>query len=509
MPMNESRRNVMRALAALGLGGVTSRFGVGSAFAQTNPKGRRFVFAYIPGGWDQLLFLDPREHELGGTNEQAYRREVERTHIDTQYIFGPNRLFGQYANGNYFAGKVYRPAGAAAGFVFGPGTVATEQDGKPRPGVNLVQLVERGVPMAIIRGLNMGTLGHEPGYVYMLTGEPAVGNTARGASLPVRVASKMGAAGTLSNEAVTPVLALGIDSFTGDKNGVYGAFSLSSIQDSARLLERAPRLVEHPDVEQRLSDYAKRPTSRLAQATADSAIFRQLHESSARASRLLESRIGQRFAFLSSTDAASEAIRQKYGLSMSSSPTSASALAAFAAQVVKNNLAQFVSLKFVDNFCDSHGGTNAGHMSSLFTAIDAIARLVDDLATTPAGAPLAGSWLDNTTIVVFSEFGRTPMFNHLTLVGRDHHFTNSCLLIGAGIKAGSVIGGTTETGGMQPRVFDFGTYSAMNDDAKVSGEMQRYLLPEDVGATLLASAGLDFAEFRGGKPLWPILLAKP
>jgi hypothetical protein len=45
--------------------------------------------------------------------------------------------------------------------------------------------------------------------------------------------------------------------------------------------------------------------------------------------------------------------------------------------------------------------------------------------------------------------------------------------------------------------------------AASSGPMQRHILPEDIGATLLASAELDYGQYRDGHPLWKVLTATP
>ncbi len=507
-----SRRDVGRSLGLMGLGAATQRFGFQHALAEATPSGRRFIFAYVPGGWDQLLFLDPREHEFGAGSEAAYRKEVARTNIDTQYLYGGNKLKDTYVGGvGYFEAKVHKPKNAAAGFSFGPGvTKVREKDAAP----NLVELAEGGVPMSIIRGINMGTLGHEPGYMYFLTGEPAVGTTARGVSIPIRLASEMGRTGGLA-PVIAPVLALGIDSFTGDRSGTYGAFSLTSILDTGRLLRREESLFEHADVESALKAFSQRKSSKTATSTDDSKILRQLQESRARTAQILDSKISQKFEFLSASDAESQAVREQYGLGQGDRGTKAGAIAAFAAQTIKNGLSQFVSVKFVENFVDSHAGSNGNHLGGLYGAIEAIANLTADLSLSPAPAPLAGSWLDNTTIVVFSEFARTPLFDPLLGTGRGHHISNSCLLIGAGIQPGQVIGATTETGGdttfggMLPTVFDFENMKALPDNARTEGETRRYILPEDIGASLLASAGLNYAEYRSARPLWPILKAKP
>ncbi len=76
----------------------------------------------------------------------------------------------------------------------------------------------------------------------------------------------------------------------------------------------------------------------------------------------------------------------------------------------------------------------------------AAASLIEDLASTPSKNDPSKMLLDETLVVLMSEFGRTPGdLNHMA--GRDHH--NSCfpaLFAGAGVKGGSVIGASDAEG---------------------------------------------------------------
>lgn len=80
---------------------------------------------------------------------------------------------------------------------------------------------------------------------------------------------------------------------------------------------------------------------------------------------------------------------------------------------------------------DTHNN-NFPRMRQLGSVIDAgMASLIEDLANTKQ--------LDDTMVVLLSEFGRTPRINRNA--GRDHHpGVFSCLMAGGGIKAGQVIG---------------------------------------------------------------------
>jgi uncharacterized protein (DUF1501 family) len=72
----------------------------------------------------------------------------------------------------------------------------------------------------------------------------------------------------------------------------------------------------------------------------------------------------------------------------------------------------------------------------------ALSNLVKDLATTPSKTP-GKMLLDETMVVVTSEFGRMPYMNNV--YGRDHYKdTYTSMFLGAGVKPGRIIGKTNE-----------------------------------------------------------------
>ncbi len=76
----------------------------------------------------------------------------------------------------------------------------------------------------------------------------------------------------------------------------------------------------------------------------------------------------------------------------------------------------------------------------------ALSSLLEDLGRMPSKQDPSKTLLDETLVVVMSEFGRTPgALNNMA--GRDHY--NKCfpaLLAGAGVKAGSILGRTDAEG---------------------------------------------------------------
>jgi hypothetical protein len=113
---------------------------------------------------------------------------------------------------------------------------------------------------------------------------------------------------------------------------------------------------------------------------------------------------------------------------------------------------------------DTHAANFSGHTSQAALLDPALAALVHDLETRDL--------LDSTAVIVVGEFGRTPSINPLD--GRDHWPHGfSCLLTGAGLARGRLVGATDPRGeARQP-----------SDPIDVA----------DLAATVLAAVGVDWA----------------
>jgi uncharacterized protein (DUF1501 family) len=129
---------------------------------------------------------------------------------------------------------------------------------------------------------------------------------------------------------------------------------------------------------------------------------------------------------------------------------------------------------------DTHASSASqdAYFEDLFDALDGV---LTDLSAAPGEA--GGSLLDETTVVVLSEMGRAPQQN--AAGGKDHWTWTSAMLVGSGVAGGRTIGGWTEEMTGEPVDLNSGEVTA-------SGET---LLPGHLGATLLALADLDPAEF--------------
>lgn len=103
---------------------------------------------------------------------------------------------------------------------------------------------------------------------------------------------------------------------------------------------------------------------------------------------------------------------------------------------------------------------------------------LEQLSVTPGRH--APTLLEEVTVVVMSEMGRFPRLN--TSLGKDHWTTTSLMLLGGGIRGGRVVGGFTEA--MTGAAID----PASLEVAPSGGVVVQ---PAEVGATLMALAGLD------------------
>ncbi|MCB9797248.1 MAG: DUF1501 domain-containing protein [Alphaproteobacteria bacterium] len=100
---------------------------------------------------------------------------------------------------------------------------------------------------------------------------------------------------------------------------------------------------------------------------------------------------------------------------------------------------------------------------------------------------------DEVTVVLFSEMGRSPQLN--AWEGKDHWTFTSTMLIGSGVAGGRTLGAVDE-------------YALGRRLDLASGELHdagERLLPEHLGATLLALGDVDPGPFVGG--MGPILAA--
>jgi len=413
------------------------------------PAGRAFIFCYFPGGWDQLLFLDPRDPNDFPDAERG------RTLIETRYA--------DLEGFNGFSGQLVRPDPARfpnSPLAFGPAAA------KPADAVKITDFADR---TAIVRGMNMGTVGHEVGYRYFLTGKFPVGTTARGTSVATEIVGQMRPRRPLPN------LSLRVESYNDRHPGNVSAMRVDSINDLLLVLGPSA-FTERPSVERALAQYGQLVGPCASEVYDRRGLYSQMRLVRAQADDIVQNNMAQQFQFVSDDTEAATRIRTLYRFARGDA-NAPGARAATVAQALKLGVTQVASVT-IGNGTDTHFTGNQGHANLLYPGIAALTSLLEDLRTSPH--PEGGSFLDHTTVLCFSEFSRTPLFNNFG--GRDHHITGSCALIGAGIRGNTVVGASSNVG-MGTGLWDF-------RNQRVSDAGQN-IQPEHVAATLLASAGLD------------------
>ena len=156
---------------------------------------------------------------------------------------------------------------------------------------------------------------------------------------------------------------------------------------------------------------------------------------------------------------------------------------ATAAQALVNGLSRAVSLRINPQSIDTHfDNWQTSHVQSIRPCFAAIASLIQFLKSK--------SFWDRTTLVISSEFARTPKLNNQN--GRDHHLCNSIVLAGNGIKGNQVIGASGQDS-YDVVPFDFDSQAP--DETAPSP-----IVPADVHATICKAMDVSYDHIENQEP---------
>lgn len=131
---------------------------------------------------------------------------------------------------------------------------------------------------------------------------------------------------------------------------------------------------------------------------------------------------------------------------------------------------------------DSHNNNFQAQNQGFQNTFNDLHSIVTNLAARPATAG-AGTLLDQTTILLMSEMGRTPKLNGSN--GKDHWSTTSVLAIGGSVKGGQVLGGTDDYQNAVAANYTTGLVDPSGQDIQAA----------NLGAALLQLAGVNSASF--------------
>lgn len=450
-----SRRRVLRDLLALGVGGAAlgPALGVDPLIRLARAQGgrpeaptRHYVICAFAGGWDTLLSLDPRDPRAFPSTLES----IDATGIQPAYELLPRPG----------ADIVRLPTAAGDTIEVGPyfGQMARHID-----------------DVAIVRGIDMETVAHPAGYRRFITGRPPSGTLARGSSGSTWLTARV------ARDELMPQLSLGVESYNVEQPQAATAIFANNNTDLLRLL-RPDGTRFDPGVTAAIDAHIAAAAD-CGQAAASPA-WSKAEFGRRQAQTLVASGLWQQFDFNARGAPEIDALRERFaGLG-----TGPMRNAAVAYQALTRGISRVVCASMAGGTLDTHGPdwiTEQGPRQE--AGWDALAALIDALKATEYGD--GTSWFAHTTILVFSEFSRTPALNSIS--GRDHHIVTSCLLTGGAVRGGQVIGATSDVG-MFAEPIDLAT-GRLDPGGEVLGPEHIWrTLFDEVGIPRGAAGGPDF-----------------
>jgi hypothetical protein len=389
-------------------------------------SGHRFVACFLDGGWDVLLAADPRDPS--GSYEG----------ID----LGVERLAAEFQDP--------RPVSmGGTEHLWGPTMLALE------PHADLA---------TFFRGINMNTVSHDTARSYSHTGRQPAGTLARGDSIGTVAASVHDKGSLLPNTAIS------VPSFNRAFDNRFSAIRMNDPREIRDLIGPTQNALSD-NVEGLLHQALEDAFSCVSPAYSGRLPEDELSISRDRIQRLQQQDVVARFDFNADTPEMAE-IRSLYPLD-----DSAGRAAATAAQLLRTDLSAAVTARVRGGF-DTHGGEWATDQPQrLVEAFNAIGAMLTHLRNDDPN-------FERTTVMVYSEFARTPKINGDG--GRDHWFADTVMIFGSTLKTG-VFGASNEQ--------DLGLISVDPTSGRPDeGGVQ--LRPEHVMATLVKSLGGDPSPYR-------------
>lgn len=422
-----SRRFLLRgALGGVGMLSLKPLTRVLAQDAAAAAAGRRFVACYLSGGWDVLLGPDPRDPS------RSYPG------ID----LGTERLAQEYQD----------PIPVSLG-----GTETLW-------GASMAALVPHADLVTLFRGMNMNTVSHDTARLYSHTAIEPDNTLAKGDSIGTI------AAAAFDDGKLIPNAAIQVESFNKKFDNRFTAFQMSDPDEISDLVglnrNRLPDYLEtmlRDTLDSAKSCVSPEYQGRLPQD--------QLELSRDRLKRIQDQDLGRRFDFYSG-GAEMDAIRSLYNIN-----DRAGEAAATAAQLLRTELSAAVTAELSGGFDTHDGRWSTRQPEQLRRSFDAVGALVTHLREDDPD-------FERTTVVVYSEFSRTPRINGDG--GRDHWFNDSVVVLGSSLRNG-VFGASNED--------DLGLISVDPVTGRPSADGIQ-LKPEHVFGTLVKSLGGDPFDFR-------------
>ena len=295
--------------------------------------------------------------------------------------------------------------------------VAGASDGA-RIGRFLPGIANLGSDLLVVRGLAMGTTSHMAGSVYMDTGILSNAGRVNAASVPAIVASE--------SNATIPIIQLNGGSEPQTDRGLLKPVSAVRADNLALYRSMYPDGDEALERKTAVLDYLAASATRLQDEVGANDRLSNLTAAESKVRGQFAENVG---AKLELTDSDRSLFTTNAPAGMGGGGSDAFALAL---KLINNDIVTCINLG-VGGF-DTHQNQTT-RLQPILGGVDfMISQLV-------AGLKLSGK-LDDTLIVLYSDFGRTPMVNGSN--GRDHWPTGGALIIGGGIDGGRAVGATDD-----------------------------------------------------------------
>lgn len=349
------------------------------------------------------------------------------------------------------------PAGAARAF---GGLTIWSDPSRPNVDSFFEKWAERS---AIINGVQVRSFVHSDCMKRMLTGSPSETTPDMGAI----------AAFELAPELPVPYLALGQFSRSGP---------LAAISGRAGTSNQLQALVD-PAAAYFQNDGPFVPDFGLQTEGNDDALVRAyLEAGAARAQKTRgqrgynKKRIDDFIASLDRSETLARFVREGTSLGERGYTVDLAVQIPLAVQALRDGLSHTTMLQSGFSW-DTHTANDQQGLfhDSLFGSLDVLMQQLED-----------EDMLESTTVMVLSEMGRTPKLNGQQ--GKDHWPVTSCMLLGAGVRGGTVLGATNDELGA--RSIDLATGAIDDDGAQLQSA--------NLVAGVLENLGVDPAAYLPG-----------
>lgn len=320
---------------------------------------------------------------------------------------------------------------------------------------------QHGNQIVALRGITMATTAHNVGQLYMDTGVLSNSGNVNAASIPAIVASE--------SSATIPIIQLGGGSDPLTDRGLLNPVSPVRAQNLELYRSMYPAAGNELTQKLLMLDHLN---SSISAAQTTRGVNDRLSDLSSAASKVrtqFEGQVGEQLALVDedlTPFQTSEIPRLNQGRQESF---------ALALKMLRNNLVSCVNLGF--------GGfdTHANQEASMQPNVEEFDFLLSSFVTQ---LQMLGQ-LDNTLIVVYSDFGRTPKVNARN--GRDHWPFGGALMIGGGIDGGRFVGATDD----DLRGLNINASTGLVDSSGIS------LKPGHLGGSVLElTLGSSYLQYR-------------